>query len=233
MLPEAIDPGEDGEKPTLPQDENGYYEIASAEDLAVISQFPEENYVLTSDMVLTQSMSPLCRELQFMGILDGAGHKITGYISTEGGLIHTNAGTIRNLGMEDASVQAPGASNIGILCDTNGGIIESCYTTGSVSGQGDDGRRRRVSQRHHPRLLLDGQCKEQRPPGRRRRRHLRAGQHHSTVLCDRLGFGGRQRRRHHRLYLCDHQRGRQFCPEHFGNRPHAVRAPGGRQDAGE
>lgn len=139
MLPEAIDPGEDGEKPTLPQDENGYYEIASAEDLAVISQFPEENYVLTSDMVLTQSMSPLCRELQFMGILDGAGHKITGYISTEGGLIHTNAGTIRNLGMEDASVQAPGASNIGILCDTNGGIIESCYTTGSVSGQATTG----------------------------------------------------------------------------------------------
>ena len=59
MLPEAIDPGEDGEKPTLPQDENGYYEIASAEALAVISQFPEENYVLTSDMVLTQSMSCL------------------------------------------------------------------------------------------------------------------------------------------------------------------------------
>lgn len=139
MLPEAIEPGEEEQKPSLPQDENGYYEIGSAADLAVISEFPEENYVLTQDITLTQPMSPLCTELQFMGILDGAGHTIRGYTSTEGGLIHTNAGSIKNLGMVDANIQAPAASNIGILCNTNGGTIESCYTTGSISGQATTG----------------------------------------------------------------------------------------------
>ena len=139
MLPEVIVPGEEEQKPSLPQDENGYYEIASAADLAVLSQFPEENYVLTADITLTAPMSPLCTELQFMGVLDGAGHKIIGYTSTEGGLIHMNAGTIQNLGMEGANIQAPNASNIGILCNTNGGTIESCYTTGSIAGQATTG----------------------------------------------------------------------------------------------
>lgn len=139
MLPEAIEPGEEEQKPDLPQDENGYYEIASASDLAAISAFPEEDFVLTADIVLTEAMSPLCVELQFMGVLDGAGHKITGYTSTEGGLIHMNAGTIKNLGMEAAGVEAPSASNIGILCNTNSGVIEGCYTTGSISGQATTG----------------------------------------------------------------------------------------------
>lgn len=41
--------------------------------------------------------------------------------------------------MEGANIQAPNASNIGILCNTNGGTIESCYTTGSISGQATTG----------------------------------------------------------------------------------------------
>lgn len=135
MTTEEIAPGGDVEKPALPKDENGNYLIASAEDLRAISQFPEENYMLTNDIFITESMEPLCKELQFLGTLDGAGHKIIGYTSIEGGLFHTNMGVLKNIGMEDASVQAPAASNIGILCNTNSGVIEECYTTGAISGK--------------------------------------------------------------------------------------------------
>lgn len=136
---EQIEPSADVKKPDLQKDTNGNYIISTAEELAVVSEFPEENYVLANDITITESMSPLCKDAQFLGVFDGAGHKIMSYTSAEGGLFHMNAGVIKNLGMENAVVQALDASNIGILCNTNNGIIESCYTTGSISGKSTAG----------------------------------------------------------------------------------------------
>ena len=216
--------GRGGQKPDLPQDENGYYEIASASDLAAISAFPEEDFVLTADIVLTEAMSPLCVELQFMGVLDGAGHKITGYTSTEGGLIHMNAGTIKNLGMEAAGVEAPSAFNIGILCNTNSGVIEGCYTTGSISGQATTGGV--VG-------YLNGTIRDCYSTARVSSSARQAGgvvgisgrgSTTPALLRDRFCIGRRQRRRHHRLHLRNDQRQRQLRPERFRDRPpHSTR----------
>ncbi|NLZ55911.1 MAG: metallophosphoesterase [Clostridiaceae bacterium] len=137
MRPEEIDP-DAGPKPALEKDANGYYKIATAADLTQISQFPEEKYILTADITLTEPFAPLCVERQFLGVLDGAGHKISGYTSNQGGLVWMNAGTIRNLALTDAVVNARVVSGYedgtGILCNRSSGLIEQCYTTGSITG---------------------------------------------------------------------------------------------------
>jgi len=83
----------------------------------------------------------------FAGVFDGASHKIrnfsyasgeTGYIGLFGQLDHS--GEIRNLGVENAHIDAGDRWEIGALVGINyGGTIRNCYTTGSLSADGSAG----------------------------------------------------------------------------------------------
>ena len=88
----------------------------------------------------------------FTGSYDGGGHEITNLTITSSngnsGLFgylretDTNTGEIRNLGLVNVTISGSGGglNNIGAFVANNtGGIIENCYITGSVSGQGQVG----------------------------------------------------------------------------------------------
>lgn len=78
----------------------------------------------------------------FNGDFDGKGHVITDLVVndsslTSAGLFGTNAGTIRNIGLQDVSLT--GGSNSGALAGTNTGIIHEAYASGNVGGQDNVG----------------------------------------------------------------------------------------------
>ncbi|GAA2907257.1 hypothetical protein JOD62_001200 [Microbacterium keratanolyticum] len=119
--------------PNLPTNEDGFFEIADGEQLRMMEKFPEERYVLTSDIVLAdESFAPLAARVPFTGELDGAGHIITGLRSQAGGLFDKNGGYIHDLGIEDAQVSGS-VARAGILANVSTGVVERVYTTGEIT----------------------------------------------------------------------------------------------------
>ena len=114
-------------------------EISDARDL--LKMDPNTNYVLTADIDLTGVTLGECVLDSYYGTLDGQGHIISGLAidkinSGEVGLFrHLRGGTIKNLGIEKASVL--GNSNVGALAgQSHGGVIENCYIANStISGR--------------------------------------------------------------------------------------------------
>lgn len=113
----------------------GAYEIASVEDLQQITKYPDEQYVLTADLDLSEveDWQPLGGLRPFTGTFDGNGHTVTGLESQAGGLFNVNNGTISDLGMVDADVDLSGG-RVGIVANVNNGEMTRVYTTGSVAG---------------------------------------------------------------------------------------------------
>ncbi|MGP6177653.1 metallophosphoesterase [Microbacterium sp. A196] len=120
--------------PELPTNEEGFFEIATAEDLRLIDEFPTERFVLTSDIALADAaFTSLASLVPFSGELDGAGHAISGLQSETGGLFNLNGGHIHDLGIEGAKVSST-VARAGILANVSTGLIERVYTTGEISG---------------------------------------------------------------------------------------------------
>ncbi|MGO1393251.1 metallophosphoesterase [Agrococcus casei] len=124
------------QKPDAEQNEHGFYELATADDLQLIDAFPTEKFVLTADIDLSSiaDWSPLALYTPFQGVLDGAGHSISGLTSTQGGLIAMSLGEIRDLGVVDANVVADRAT-VGLIANASHGVNERVYSTGSIEGQ--------------------------------------------------------------------------------------------------
>ncbi|MFD0959239.1 CehA/McbA family metallohydrolase [Paenibacillus chungangensis] len=123
----------DNPKPTLDQNEDGYYIIRSINELKTISEFPNENYILENDLDFEGKLfEPLFKGMPFLGVFDGNNKSLYNFKSENGGLFHLNGGTIKNVAMIDASVT--GGSNIGILVNTNNGKVEHSFVTGSIAG---------------------------------------------------------------------------------------------------
>lgn len=114
---------------------DGYYEIDTAAELGQITRFPGEQFVLTADIDLsgTTDWAPLGALRPFTGELDGAGHVISGLTSARGGLFNIMNGTVRDLGVLDATVDLDGG-RVGILANVSNGTVENVFTTGTVSG---------------------------------------------------------------------------------------------------
>ena len=136
------------------EDENAGDEpthISTAEDLRAINGNLDGDYVLDGDIDLTDylgggSWTPIGTEnVPFTGTFDGNGHSITGlYInnadSDNQGLFGYMSGTnsaVRNLTVS-GTVSVSGIVRYvgGVVGWNNGGIIENCSYTGSVSGYG-------------------------------------------------------------------------------------------------
>nr|WP_245255835.1 CehA/McbA family metallohydrolase [Paenibacillus lactis] len=120
-------------KPKLDRNEDGYYIIRSVQELKTISEFPNENYILANDLDFEGKLfEPLFKATPFLGTFDGNNKSLTNFKSENGGLFHLNGGTIENIAMVNASVT--GGSNIGILVNTNNGMVVNSYVTGSIQG---------------------------------------------------------------------------------------------------
>ena len=128
-------------EPIVPPD--GYEVIANAAGLEAIREDPGKNYILVCDIDLS-SISNWTPISEFSGILDGNGYRISGLAqkvealgSAQGysGLIQTNRGTIKNLGIDGCSISLSTEAGVafgGGLVATNSGRIENCYIFGQL-----------------------------------------------------------------------------------------------------
>jgi len=140
---------------------NDPYQIATAEDLMLLGDSPEDydkHFILTADIDLDPNLPgrkvfdkaviapassiierPYVEGTPFTGVLDGKGHKVS-HMTIQGkdylglfGLIEEGA-EIRNLGVMDVNVTGSGKI-VGGLVGRNGyGAVTRCYSTGSVTG---------------------------------------------------------------------------------------------------
>ncbi|RED63039.1 S-layer homology domain-containing protein [Cohnella lupini] len=126
--------------PALERDADGAYLVAEAGDFAELDAWPAERFRLASDLDL--SGVDVRVDALFMGELDGAGHVLTGFKSTAGGLFASlRAGSsVHDLGIAGAEV-SKSTSTVGILVDSLGtsasalgGTVERVWTSGTVIG---------------------------------------------------------------------------------------------------
>lgn len=142
---------ERGHQNTVP---NGYTPIRTVEDLYMISNNPEGNYILMADIDLSGTKQggdldtgygwqPIKK---FSGILNGNGYRIKNMTiygnppSQKVGLFSEISGTVQNLGMENVDIHPSGNVNCigGIAGYIDGATIKNCYVTGSLQKQMPD-----------------------------------------------------------------------------------------------
>lgn len=129
------------------------YKISTAEDLQwMANQVNNDNlnyggkyYVLENDITLSGTDNHVAigtKQSPFRGTFDGQFHTIDGINFTttlQGaglfGYVDFGA-TVKNVGVINSSISASGleGKNVGGIVGNNAGLIENCYTTGSLSG---------------------------------------------------------------------------------------------------
>ncbi|XID96272.1 S-layer homology domain-containing protein [Paenibacillaceae bacterium WGS1546] len=117
------------------------HRITTAPQLAAIGTAPyalSNNYELMNDLDLTGvSWNPIGDGGQpFTGTFEGNRHVIRNMTvagsNDDAGLFAASSGTIRNIGLEDASVS--GGNRVGGLVGSNSGSISNAYVKGNVAG---------------------------------------------------------------------------------------------------
>jgi hypothetical protein len=132
---------------------NDPYQIATAEHLISIGDDPnllDKHYVLVNDIdldpnlpdgqVFTKSLIANISSFGFGGSFDGNGHKImnlTIHVNTGGSIYGlfgrvNSKGRICNLGMEDIDISGDRLLYTGGLVGWHVGVIDNCYSTGSI-----------------------------------------------------------------------------------------------------
>lgn len=114
--------------------------ITTQEELSFINDFPTDNFVLGSDIVLTGTWEPLCTYADdFTGTLDGAGYTISD-LSLKNisytGLFKTNKGTIKNLTVKTVAdgftLHRSYTYDAGLIACNNYGTISNCHVSGKI-----------------------------------------------------------------------------------------------------
>jgi hypothetical protein len=138
---------------TPPSEEKIYHFIYTATDLHAVAAevagysgwYDFHGYVLMKDVDISSynPWTPIGSEKPFSGIFEGNGHVISGLTingtSSDQGLFKDLGvldGTIVYGSVKDLGVQGnvSGNGTLGLLAGTNVGVIENCYSTGSLSG---------------------------------------------------------------------------------------------------
>ncbi|WP_235736980.1 metallophosphoesterase [Nocardioides alcanivorans] len=120
--------------PSLEQAPDGFYLITTPGELAQVSSFPEEDFRLAADLDLAGVDLPqLGSRRPFNGTFDGAGHQISHWSSTDGGLFALIGadGTVRDLALVDVRIDKA-TPRAGALVDTLRGTVERVWTSGEV-----------------------------------------------------------------------------------------------------
>jgi hypothetical protein len=103
-------------------------------DQASITWNLSAHYRLIENVTLSGTWTPIGTTTAAF-VFDGNGHTISGLAGAQG-LINTNGGTVKNLGLVDVNVSGTG-NNVGGVAGTNDSLIQNCYVFGSVSGTGN------------------------------------------------------------------------------------------------
>ncbi len=125
---------------------NDPYQIATAEDLMLLGQTPEDydkHFILTADIDLDPNL-PGRRVFgisSFGGVFNGNGHTISRLRLPLFGQLESGA-EVKDLGVVDVNIVGAG-TGVGALVGSNGeefwdaggGVISRCYSTGVVSGE--------------------------------------------------------------------------------------------------
>lgn len=121
--------------------------ISSARDLLKMEEDPAGNYVLTKDITVPENTCLFASGTSFMGTLDGKGHKLKGYRSTEARAIFYSAkyATFKNLSITKVNIKVNGpAAALVYESDTcsfnNVSVSGTIVSTGSTSGWTDSER---------------------------------------------------------------------------------------------
>lgn len=132
---------------TLPASADTPVAVGSLEELRNMEKDPTASYYLENDIIVTEAdgeFAPLfSASNQFKGEFDGKGYSIVGIeigsvkstagSSSYSGIFAYNAGTIKNLNVENASAGNADSKYAysGIIAGINLGTIENCYVSGS------------------------------------------------------------------------------------------------------
>lgn len=123
------------------------YRIGTAEEFALLSWYAaafDRCFILTADLDLSGfHLYPIGEFRSYIGKFDGMGHVLQNVAidlpkSHNVGVFSQleSGGEIRNLGLENATVI--GRSFVGGIVGNNFGIIHNCFTSGKVSGSGEN-----------------------------------------------------------------------------------------------
>ncbi len=111
------------------------YLISNASQFNRIRDYANKNFKLVSDINLSTLVPAWAPLTFFSGTIDGDNYQIRGLnhpsISTKGGLITTNTGSIRNIKFPDVNITATSAFGI-LVGDHNIGVIDNIVLKGSV-----------------------------------------------------------------------------------------------------
>ena len=144
---------------------NDPYQIATAEDLMLLGENPEDydkHFIMTADIDLDPNLpgrkvfdrAVIAPDFDdpnsnfdvtpFTGVFDGNNHTISHLTITGGGYLGLfgqigSGARISNLGLEAVDVSGTGRNVGGLVGYNNGGSITSSYSTGSVRGDHDVG----------------------------------------------------------------------------------------------
>ena len=131
---------------------DGYTGVWTADDLYAVRNDLSGSYILMQDIDLTEATAedgdfdlgygwtPIGADSshQFTGVFDGNGHAITG-LQTRGNKYYSslfgfvNGSTVKNLRLEDVSVQS-GSYAGGLIGYMSSGTVQNCSVSGSVTG---------------------------------------------------------------------------------------------------
>ncbi len=118
-----------------------YIGISNAEEFKNISSNLEGKYILLNDIDFggAEWTSIGDEDYPFVGIFDGNGYVISNFKITESieyvGLFGYNSATIKNLGVENFTIDVSSGYAGGLVCYNVGGTITNCYAAGDVSSR--------------------------------------------------------------------------------------------------
>ena len=130
--------------PQLPGEgtEQAPYEISTPEQLMAFAQLVNSgsNAVyakLIADIDMSgQSWTGISINSNYTGVFDGQGHIISNLTGTEG-LFVNNAGTVKNVRLENVALTKEGG-NLGAVVGVNTGTVFNCISSGSITGTGSN-----------------------------------------------------------------------------------------------
>lgn len=114
--------------------------IASAEDLLAMEDNPTGSYYLAGDITVPENTCLFAGGTPFMGTLDGRGHRLKGYKSTESPAIFDNArfATFKNLTVANVDIRVEGPA-AGLVNKADTVTFRDVAVSGNIVSSGEDG----------------------------------------------------------------------------------------------
>lgn len=114
--------------------------ISSAKDLLAMEENPSGDYYLAKDITVPANTCLFADGIPFTGTLDGKGHKLKGYKSTEASAIFDSArfAEFKNLSLTNVDIKVQGSA-AALVCNADGCLFKNIKVSGTIVSSGDSG----------------------------------------------------------------------------------------------